>query len=91
MRASTTPSAGSPAEDWKDVTPACVPGPNSRLAAAAQHVSLNKLVPGALTVIRWTKIGGTIVLCALATVVTASGATWRATRRRAVEAAGIRE
>ncbi|MFI2612121.1 FtsX-like permease family protein [Kitasatospora sp. NPDC018619] len=61
------------------------------LAAVTQHVSLNKLVSGAPTVIPWAQIGGTIALCALVAVVTASGATWRATRRRAIEAAGIRE
>ncbi|MFE4976280.1 FtsX-like permease family protein [Kitasatospora sp. NPDC056651] len=61
------------------------------LAAVTQHVSLSKLVTGAPTVIPWPQIGGTIALCALVTVVTASGATWRATRRRAIEAAGIRE
>ncbi|KJY42758.1 hypothetical protein VR41_06460 [Streptomyces sp. NRRL B-1568] len=61
------------------------------LAAVTQHVSLSKLVTGAPTVIPWTQIGGTIALCALVTVVTASGATGRATRRRAIEAAGIRE
>ncbi|ARF81701.1 FtsX-like permease family protein [Kitasatospora aureofaciens] len=61
------------------------------LAAATQHVSLNKLVTGAPTVIPWTQIGGTIALCALVALVTASAATWRATRRRAIEAAGIRE
>ena len=29
VRASTTPSAGRPAEDWKDVTPAAVAGPKA--------------------------------------------------------------
>ncbi|MFJ9774292.1 FtsX-like permease family protein [Kitasatospora sp. NPDC101157] len=61
------------------------------LAAATQHVSLSRLVTGAPTVIPWTRIEGTIALCALVTVVTASQATARATRRRAIEAAGIRE
>ncbi|MFI9320093.1 FtsX-like permease family protein [Kitasatospora aureofaciens] len=61
------------------------------LAAVTQHVSLSRLVTGAPTVIPWTQIGGTIALCALVTVVTASGATGRATRRRAIEAAGLRE
>ncbi|WP_158714122.1 FtsX-like permease family protein [Kitasatospora aureofaciens] len=61
------------------------------LAAVTQHVSLSRLVTGAPTVIPWTQIGGTIALCALVTVVTASGATGRATRQRAIEAAGIRE
>ncbi|MFI9255501.1 FtsX-like permease family protein [Streptomyces sp. NPDC053069] len=61
------------------------------LAAATQQVSLSKLVAGAPTVIPWAQLLGTIALCALVTVVTASGATWRATRRRAIEAAGIRE
>ncbi|MFB7667766.1 FtsX-like permease family protein [Kitasatospora sp. NPDC056138] len=61
------------------------------LAAVTQHASLSKLVTGAPTVIPWAQIGGTIALCALVTVVTASGATWWATRRRAIEAAGIRE
>ncbi|MFE9373003.1 hypothetical protein ACFYM2_24975 [Streptomyces sp. NPDC006711] len=61
------------------------------LAAAAQHVSLSKLVTGAPTVIPWTQIVGTIALCALVTTITAAAATGRATRRRAIEAAGIRE
>ncbi|WP_406209488.1 ABC transporter permease [Kitasatospora sp. NBC_01560] len=61
------------------------------LAAVTQHVSLSKLVTGAPTVIPWTRIGGTIALCALVTLVTASAATGRATRRRAIEVAGIRE
>ncbi|MEV7978459.1 FtsX-like permease family protein [Streptomyces sp. NPDC086519] len=61
------------------------------LAAVTQHVSLSKLVAGAPTVIPWTQIGGTIALCAFVSVVTASAATGRATRRRAIEAAGIRE
>ncbi|MFD8705068.1 FtsX-like permease family protein [Kitasatospora sp. NPDC059648] len=61
------------------------------LAAVTQHVSLSRLVTGAPTVIPWTQIAGTIALCALVTVVTASQATGRATRQRAIEAAGIRE
>ncbi|MDH6118904.1 FtsX-like permease family protein [Kitasatospora sp. GAS204B] len=60
------------------------------LAAVTQHVSLSKLVAGAPTVIPWTQICGTVALCALVTLVTASGATGRATRQRAIEAAGIR-
>jgi putative ABC transport system permease protein len=61
------------------------------LAAVTQHVSLSKLVTGAPTVIPLAQILGTVALCALVTVVTASGATWHATRRRAIEAAGILE
>ncbi|MFD8980365.1 FtsX-like permease family protein [Streptomyces sp. NPDC059564] len=61
------------------------------LAAATQHVSLNKLVADAPTVIPWAQVLETVALCAVVTVVTASGATGRATRRRAVEAAGMRE
>ncbi|MGW0884671.1 FtsX-like permease family protein [Streptomyces sp. NPDC002671] len=61
------------------------------LAAVTQHASLSKLVTGAPTVIPWTQIWGTVAICALVAVATASGATWRATRHRAIEAAGIRE
>ncbi|TWV32546.1 ABC transporter permease [Streptomyces misionensis] len=61
------------------------------LAAVTQHASLSKLVTAAPTVIPGTQIGGTIALCALVILVTASQATARATRRRAIEAAGIRE
>ncbi|MEV6297298.1 ABC transporter permease [Streptomyces sp. NPDC051896] len=61
------------------------------LAAVTQHISLSKLVTGAPTVIPWAQVLATVALCALVTVVTASGATGRATRRRAIEAAGIRE
>ncbi|MER8062006.1 MULTISPECIES: ABC transporter permease [unclassified Streptomyces] len=61
------------------------------LAAVTQHVSLSKLVTGAPTVFPWTQALGTVALCAVVTVVTASSATGRATRRRAIEAAGIRE
>lgn len=61
------------------------------LAAATQHVSLSKLVADAPTVIPWAQVLGTVTLCVLVTVVTASGATGRATRRRAIEAVGIRE
>ncbi|MFF4299588.1 FtsX-like permease family protein [Streptomyces vinaceus] len=58
------------------------------LAAATQYVSLNKLVADAPTVIPWAQLLGTVTLCA---VVTASVATGRATRRRPIEAAGLRE
>ncbi|MGA5818394.1 FtsX-like permease family protein [Kitasatospora sp. NPDC094028] len=61
------------------------------LAAATQRASLGELVPSAQTVVPWTPVLATVALCALVTVVTASGATGRATRHRAVEAAGIRE
>ncbi|MFF7142354.1 FtsX-like permease family protein [Streptomyces nodosus] len=61
------------------------------LAAVTQHVSRSRLVAGAPTVFPWAQVLGTVALCALVTVVTASGATGRATRRRAIEAAGIRE
>ncbi|MFE3764977.1 FtsX-like permease family protein [Streptomyces sp. NPDC059104] len=61
------------------------------LAAVTQHASLGRLVTGAPTVLPWTRIGGTVALCALVTVATAWQAARRATRRRAVEAAGIRE
>ncbi|MFF2194275.1 FtsX-like permease family protein [Streptomyces sp. NPDC058157] len=61
------------------------------LVAVPQHASLNRVVTAAPTVIPWTRIGRTVALCALVTVVTASAATWRAPRRPATEAAGIRE
>jgi putative ABC transport system permease protein len=56
-----------------------------------QHLSLSKLVTDAPTVIPWTQIGETVALCALVTLVTASQATGRATRQRAIDAAGVRE
>ncbi|MGW3043208.1 FtsX-like permease family protein [Kitasatospora sp. NPDC001159] len=61
------------------------------LAALTQHISLNKLITSAPTVIPWTQISETIALCALVTLATAAQATARATRQRAIEAAGIRE
>ncbi|WP_217546677.1 FtsX-like permease family protein [Streptomyces sp. GbtcB6] len=61
------------------------------LAAVTQHASLSKLVTGAPTVIPWAQIWGTVALCALVALATASAATLSATRRRAIEAAGIRE
>jgi putative ABC transport system permease protein len=61
------------------------------LAAVTQHASLSKLVTGAPTVIPWTQIWGTVALCALVALATASAATWSATRQRAMEAVGIRE
>ncbi|MCW2916615.1 MAG: transporter permease [Actinomycetia bacterium] len=59
------------------------------LAAVTQRASLSKLVATAPTVIPWTQIWETVAICALVTVATASGATCM--RRRAIEAAGIRE
>lgn len=61
------------------------------LAAVTQHASLSKLVADAPAVIPWTQIWGTVAICALVTLATVSGTTWRATRRPAIEAAGIRE
>nr|WP_237536189.1 ABC transporter permease [Streptomyces sp. SID3343] len=61
------------------------------LAAVTQHLSLSKLMTGAPTVIPWTQLLGTVALCTVVTVVTASVATGRATSRRAIEAAGLRE
>ncbi|MET8626817.1 ABC transporter permease [Kitasatospora sp. NPDC004669] len=61
------------------------------LAAVTQHVSLSRLAAGAPTVIPWAPLLGTVALCAVVTVVTASGAAGRATRSRAVEASGLRE
>ncbi|RPE41014.1 putative ABC transport system permease protein [Streptomyces sp. Ag109_O5-1] len=61
------------------------------LAAVSQHVSLSRLVTDAPTVIPWAQVLGTVALCAVVTVVTASGATGRETRRRAIDVAGIRE
>ncbi|MFD0407209.1 FtsX-like permease family protein [Kitasatospora sp. NPDC127116] len=61
------------------------------LAAVTQHASLSELVTSAPTVIPWTQVLGTVALCALVTVITAWGAASRATRFRAIEAAGIRE
>ncbi|MER7754469.1 FtsX-like permease family protein [Kitasatospora sp. NPDC097643] len=61
------------------------------LAALTQHASLGRLVAGAPMVVPWTRIAETVVLCAFVTAATAWAATDRATRRRAVEAAGTRE
>ncbi|MDI2128340.1 ABC transporter permease [Yinghuangia seranimata] len=61
------------------------------LAALTQHIALDKLIADAPTVIPWTRISETVALCALVTLATAAHATARATRQRAVEAAGIRE
>ncbi|MFH8381380.1 FtsX-like permease family protein [Kitasatospora sp. NPDC018058] len=61
------------------------------LAAVTQHVSLSRLAAGAPTVIPWAPLLGTVALCAVVTVVTASGAAGRTTRSRAIEASGLRE
>lgn len=61
------------------------------LAAATQYASLSELVPIARTVVPWTPVLATVALCALVTVVTASGAAGRTTHHRAIEAAGTRE
>ncbi|MFJ3216524.1 FtsX-like permease family protein [Kitasatospora sp. NPDC086801] len=61
------------------------------LAAVTQHVSLGKLVADAPMALPWTQVWETVALCGLVTLVTASGAAARATRRRAVEGAGLRE
>jgi putative ABC transport system permease protein len=61
------------------------------LAAVTQHASLSRLVTAAPTVIPWTQIWGTIAICALVALATASAATWSATRLRVIEAVGIRE
>jgi putative ABC transport system permease protein len=59
------------------------------LAAITQHVSLAELATSAPTVVAWPETGGAVALCALIAVATASASTWRATRRRAIEAAGL--
>ncbi|MEU2421198.1 hypothetical protein ABZ619_09195 [Streptomyces sp. NPDC007851] len=61
------------------------------LAAVTQHASLSKLVTDAPMVVPWSRVFGTVAIRAVVAVPTASGATWRATRRRAIEAADIRE
>ncbi|MGV9271660.1 FtsX-like permease family protein [Kitasatospora sp. NPDC003701] len=61
------------------------------LAATTQHLSLTKLITHPSTVVPWTRITETIALCALVTLATTTQATARATRQRAIEAAGNRE
>ncbi|MGW3209077.1 FtsX-like permease family protein [Streptomyces sp. NPDC001135] len=61
------------------------------LAAVTQHASLSRLMTAAPTVIPWTQIGGTVAICALVALATASAATWSASRRPAIEAVDIRE
>ncbi|WBP85025.1 hypothetical protein [Kitasatospora cathayae] len=62
-----------------------------RTAALTQHAALDRLVTDAPTVVPWPQLLATVALCALVTLGTASGATGRETRHRAIEAAGVRE
>ncbi|GAA5043618.1 hypothetical protein GCM10023336_05340 [Streptomyces similanensis] len=59
--------------------------------SVTQHASLSRLVTTAPTVIPWTQIAGTVALCALVALATASAATWSASRRPAIETVDIRE